>query len=65
MEYDHQTKDGYGNRPVVRTQQFQVHGEVLTKNPSTLAAMFRPSHWREAQTEYVKLEDDSVAGIDI
>ena len=48
-EYYDKSDDGNGNRPVVRTQQFRVRRDVLTKNSTPFAAMFRPSHWREAQ----------------
>ncbi|KAF6225678.1 hypothetical protein HO133_009678 [Letharia lupina] len=65
IEYDDQIRDGNGNRPVTRNLQFRVCREVLTKNSSTFAAMFRPSHWTEAQTDLVKLEEDSVAGMAI
>lgn len=65
IEYDDQVRDGNGNRPVARTQQFLVRREVLIKNSSTLMAMFRPSHWREAQAESVLLKEDSVASMDI
>lgn len=65
IEYDDQTEDGDGNRPVLRNMQFRVRREVLTKNSTIFAAMFRPSHWREAQKEFVKLQEDSVASMDI
>ena len=65
IEYENQVEDGNGNRPVARTLQFRVRREVLTKHSSTFAAMFRPSHWREALSDFVKLEEDSVASMDI
>ena len=65
IEYGDQVEDGTGNRPVARTLQFRVRQEVLIKNSSYFAVMFRPSHWREAQEESIKLEEDSVASMDI
>ena len=65
IEYDDELKSGTGNRSVKRTQQFRVSKEVLSKNSTVLAVMFVPSRWRESQTELVKLEEDSVASMDI
>ena len=65
VEYDDELKNGNGNRSVKRTQQFRVSKEVLSKDSTVFAAMFVPTHWRESQMELVKLEDDSVASMDI
>ena len=60
IESNDQVADGDGDRPVARTLQ-----SVLTKNSKIFAAMFGPSHLREAQQELVKLEEDRVVNIGI
>ena len=65
IEYDNELKSGNGNRPIKQTQQFRVSKAVLSKNSTVFAAMFVPSHWRESQMELVKLEEDSVASMNI
>ena len=65
IEYDDELKSGNGERSVKRTQQFRVSKEILTNNSTVLAVMLLPSHWRESQMELVKLEEDSVASMDI
>ena len=65
IEYDEELKNGDGKRSVKMTQQFRVSKAVLSKNSTFFAAMFVPSHWRESQMELVKLEEDSVASMNI
>lgn len=65
VEYDDQVRDSNGKRPIAQTMQFLVRREVLIKNSSVFQKMFLPYHWREAQSESIKLEDDSVASMDI
>ena len=65
IEYDDKLKNGNGNRPIKQTQQFRVSKVVLSKNSTFFTAMFAPSQWRESRTELVKLEEDSVASMNI
>ena len=65
IEYDEQAKYGFGKRPVARTQQFRVRPEVLIKHSKIFAAMLGTTHWKEAQKEFIKLEEDSVASMEI
>ena len=65
IEYDDELENGNGDRPVKRTQQFRVSKAVLSKNSTVFVAMFVPSHWRESQVESVKIEEDSVASMNI
>ena len=64
IEYNDKAQDGNGNKLVEHKQQFRVRREVLTKHSDVFAAMFRP-HWKEAEQESIKLEEDSVASMDI
>ena len=64
-EYDDELKNGDGKRSVKQIHQFRVSKAVLSKNSTVFAAMFVPSHWRETQMELVKLEEDSVASMNI
>lgn len=65
IEYDEQARDSNGKRPIAQTMQFLVRREVLIKNSSYFKKMFLPSHWREAKSELIELEEDSVASMDI
>lgn len=65
IEYDEKAKDGSGNRPVARTQQFRVRRDILIKHSKIFAAMLGTTHWKEAQKEFIKLEEDSVASMEI
>ena len=65
IEYDDELKHGDGKRSVKQTHEFRVSKAVLSKNSTVFAAMFVPSHWRESQMELVKLEEDSLASMNI
>ena len=65
IEYNDELKNGNGKRSVKQTQQFLVSKEVLIKNSKISTANFVPPHRRESRKEFVKLEDDSVASMNI
>ena len=64
-EYDDQVRGSNGERPIAQTMQFVVCREVLIKNSSVFKKMFLPPHWREAKSDSIELEEDSVASMDI
>ena len=65
IEYDHRSQDGHGNPLVAQKQQFRVRMEVLIEHSMILAAMLRSSLCTKAQKDFITLDDDSVASMDI
>lgn len=65
IEYDDELKNGNGNGPVKQTQQFLVSKEILIKNSTISAKKFVPPHRRVSRMEMVRLDEGSIASMNI